>query len=62
MFRLNPSLDVLYTQSEMLRKVRDEKRITREAQLRRELSEVVEKDFGRGKRLWGWRPIKPAGA
>ena len=62
MFRFNPSLDVLYTQSEMLRKVRDEKRLTREAQLRRQLSEVIERDSRRKRFGWGWRPFYPAGA
>lgn len=62
MFRFNPSLDVLYTQSEMLRKLRDEKRFAREAQLRRELSEVIAEDTRRRKLGWGWRPFKPAGA
>jgi hypothetical protein len=61
-FHLNPSLDVLYTRNENLRLVRDEyKRITRDAQLRRELAEVVNRDNQR-KRL-GWRrPFYPAGA
>lgn len=62
MFQLNPSLDVLYTQSENLRRIRDEhKRIARDSQLRRELAEVVNRDTHRKK--LGWRlPFYPAGA
>lgn len=62
MFQLNPSLDVLYTRSENLRVVRDEhKRITRDSQLRRQLSEVVERDSQRRKLSWRL-PFYPAGA
>ena len=60
-FQFHPSLDVLYLQSESLRKIRDEKRFVREAQLRRELSEVIEREAQRKK--FGWRrPFYPAGA
>ncbi len=62
MLHLNPSLDVLYTRSENLRRIRDEhKRIARDAQLRRELAEVVNRDAQRKKLGWR-RPFYPAGA
>ncbi len=62
MLQFNPSLEVLYTQSENLRKVRDEhQRIARDAQQRRELVDVVSRDVYR--RKLGWRrPFQPAGA
>lgn len=61
-FQFSPSLDVLYTRSEYLRRVRDEdKRISRDAQLRRELAEVVPRDARRKKLGWR-RPFYPAGA
>lgn len=60
--QFNPSLDVLYTRSENLRRVRDEhKRIARDSQLRRQLAEVVNRDNQRKKLGWR-RPFYPAGA
>lgn len=62
MLQFNPSLDVLYMRFENLRMVRDEhKRIARDSQLRRELSEVVNRDVHRRKLSWR-RPFYPAGA
>jgi hypothetical protein len=62
MLQFNPSLDVLYTRSENLRRVRDEhKRIARDSQLRRKLSEVVNRDARRKRLGWFW-PFYPAGA
>jgi hypothetical protein len=61
-FLFDPSLDVLSARSETLRRVRDDhKRIEREAQLRRELTEVVNRDAQRKKLGWRW-PFYPAGA
>jgi hypothetical protein len=60
--QFNPSLDVLYTQSENLRRARDEhKRIARDSQVRRQLAEVVNRDNQRKKLGWR-RPFYPAGA
>ncbi|MEX0781531.1 MAG: hypothetical protein WD557_02705 [Dehalococcoidia bacterium] len=62
MLQFNQSLDVLYTQSENLRSERDEhNRISRDAQLRQELAEVVNRDAQRKKLGWR-RPFYPAGA
>ncbi len=62
MLQYNPSLDVLYTRSENLRRTRDEhKRISRDAQLRHDLTEVVNRDAQRKKLGWR-RPFYPAGA